>query len=187
MTRKLHRKQADRYKALSDEERAQVRSSYIILNIHCRSVSYLIRDYMYYTQIKARLVARDQEREARLNAVHQIDTPFVHARRLQPQQQQSPSSPPSSPQRQQAPPSLPPQSNIALTPHLRLCVDLGYGEELHGARGTRSLGQQLGWVWNAMKLAKSERDTPVLHLVSYEGKVCTCVMWGWQRVGACPH
>lgn len=116
-------------------------------------------------------MARDAEREARLGAVLQVDAPFV-------QHQQATLSSSQEEEQQQPPP---------LAPHLRLCVDLGYGDEIHGERGTRSLGQQLGWIWNAMKLASSERETPVLHLVSYEGKVRACVrpvLWnlcdGWR-------
>lgn len=113
-------------------------------------------------------MARDAERETRLRAVCEVDAPFVAAL-------SSPAAAKGDGSGSSAPPEAP--TPPSLTPHLRLCVDLGYGEEIHGERGTRSLGQQLGWIWNAMKLAKSERGTPVLHLVSYEGKVggCGCV------------
>lgn len=106
-------------------------------------------------------MARDQERESRLSAVLQVDAPFVAALEHRHQQHEH----------EESPPPVPP----VLAPHLRLCVDLGVGEGVHGERGTRSLGQQLGWVWNAMKQATSARDTPVLHLVGYEGRVRACV------------
>jgi len=156
---KYHRKKSQIYKELTEEERAIV---------------------------KAGIVAREEERAARFAAVLAVDAPWLRAREKGSSPRQGGSLPfPKNPamgspweadqneeadRRQEASlaaplPSFPP----SLPRHLRIALDLHYGERIHGIRGTRSLTQQVGWCYHALKRASSFDNTPIFHVTSFQG------------------
>lgn len=148
---KYHRKKSQVYKELTEEEQAEV---------------------------KARMAARKEEREERFAALLAVDAGWLKERenRRKAKREEKKMNKKEEEENEEEvdnedesdddsssalPPSLP--------SHLRLALDLHYGESIHGLRGTRSLTQQVGWCYHSLKRASSFHNTPIFHLTSFQG------------------
>jgi hypothetical protein len=147
---KYHRKKSQVYKELTEEEQAEV---------------------------KTRMAARKEEREERFAALLAVDAGWLkeregrrkakrEARKMNKKEGEEEGEADNEDESDDdSSPALPP----SLPPHLRLALDLHYGESIHGLRGTRSLTQQVGWCYHSLKRASSFHNTPIFHLTSFRG------------------
>ncbi len=124
--------------------------------------------------MNARMVARKEERKERFTALLAVDAGWLkkrkesrrmkrEAREMAKREEEGGMDKEggSDDDSSSIPPSLP--------PHLRLALDIHYGESIHGLRGTRSLTQQVGWCYHSLKRASSFHNTPIFHITSFQG------------------
>jgi len=143
---KYHRKKSQVYKELTEEEQAEV---------------------------KTRMAARKEEREGRFANLLAVDAGWLKEReeRRKAKREEKKMNKKGEDDDLEESDDDDPSSSLpsSLPPHLRLALDLHYGESIHGLRGTRSLTQQVGWCYHSLKRASSFQNTPIFHLTSFQG------------------